>query len=116
MAFRCKELNLDDTVKVVFHESKEAVGRAAPVIAVTRGASFDTLVLAMDPPLRMATGRSSSRRSMFDRPFWAFACGVWATVFVYSLTKEWYGLAAWAWCWVVGAGLGAAHFVAKKIE
>jgi hypothetical protein len=43
---------LDDTVRVVFHEFKDAVGRAAPIIAVTRGALFDTFVLAMEPPLQ----------------------------------------------------------------
>jgi hypothetical protein len=52
MSYRMKELHLDDTVRVVFHEFKDAVGRAAPIIAVTRGALFDTFVLEMKPPLQ----------------------------------------------------------------
>jgi hypothetical protein len=52
MVYRCKELHLDDQVRVVFHEFKDAVGRAAPIIGIARGALFDTLVLAMDPPLK----------------------------------------------------------------
>jgi hypothetical protein len=35
MAYRCKELHLDDTVKVIFHEFKDAVGRAAPILIVS---------------------------------------------------------------------------------
>jgi hypothetical protein len=52
MAYRCKELHLDDTVRVVFHEQKDAVGRVAPIIAITRQALFDTFVLEMKPPLQ----------------------------------------------------------------
>jgi hypothetical protein len=51
MAYRMKDLHLDDQVRVVFHEFKDAVGRAAPIIAVTRGSLFDTFVLEMKPPL-----------------------------------------------------------------
>jgi hypothetical protein len=51
MAYRCKELHLDDTVKVVFDENKDAVGRAAPIIAIMRGSLFDTFVLEIEPPL-----------------------------------------------------------------
>jgi hypothetical protein len=52
MAYRCKPLSLDDTVRVVFHEFKDAVGRLAPIIGITRGSLFDTYVLEMKPPLK----------------------------------------------------------------
>jgi hypothetical protein len=42
MSYRMKELNLDDQVRV---------GRAAPIIGITRGSLFDTFVLEMNPPL-----------------------------------------------------------------